>query len=83
MAVNPLLSGKVTSGNSTMQDPRQRAITPVLESYEGDNNAYRGIEQHGVPQTEEFSDVPGYDGTVLVPYDEPEKQPDPVPVKII
>jgi hypothetical protein len=56
---------------------------PRAEDYAGDNNAYRGVESHGVAKTVDPIDVSGYDGTVPVVYDQPAPEPVPVPVRIV
>lgn len=45
---NPLIgSARLNTGKRA--DDRPHATPPVLEAYEGDNNAYRGTQDHGVP----------------------------------
>lgn len=61
-------------------------VTPIPESYAGDNNPYRGTESHGVHPTVDPTNTPGYreDGRPvalpLVPDSEP---PAPLPVRIV
>lgn len=74
-----------------MQTPpdRPQAIPPVPEEYEGVNFPYRGVGNHGVEPTKGVDPEAYYDRTS---YDmdpdnfeslPPEKEPDPVPVRIV
>lgn len=64
-------------------DTDREPIEPVPEEYVGDNNPYRGIENHGVAPTESPSPVPGYSSEIEVEYLEEEQEPTPVPVRIV
>lgn len=56
---------------------------PRAEDYAGDNNPYRGIQNHGVSPSAQPSDVPGWDGAALVPVEPDEPPQEPVPVRIV
>jgi hypothetical protein len=83
---NPFMrSVQQNTSDESMTPDRPHPTDPILETYEGSNHPYRGIEQHGIPDTggpsdpvREFSD-----GTRKVIYDEPPKEIDPVPVRVI
>lgn len=64
-------------------DTEREPIKPVPEEHAGDNNPYRGIESHGVAPTERPSPVPGFSGAVEVEYLPEEREPEPVPVRIV
>jgi hypothetical protein len=64
-------------------NPQHQRYEPRAEDHAGDNNPYRGTENHGVAQTVDPVSVPGYDGTIPVEYDEEKAEPDPVPVRIV
>lgn len=65
------------------EPPATEALEPILETYAGTNNAYRGIEQHGVPfAPSEWPGRPGY-GAVNVEWSEAPKPVDAVPVRIV
>ncbi len=86
---NPLL--RVVQRPSKTPTDRPTPITPVLEEYAGDNHPYRGTEAHGVddkyqprhPDTVSF-DAENPDGRAeFVPIEPYEKEPDPIPVKVV
>lgn len=79
---NPFIRVGVTSKEP--QDHRPEPIPPVPEHYEGQNNPYRGIEDHGVPPTS-TPNPPGamQDTKVGVNYLPPERVMHPVPVEIV
>lgn len=82
MARNPLLNTRLNTGKSPQTRPE--AIPPVPEEYVGDNNPYRGIESHGVARTVEPTPIEGYGATQPgITYVKPEKDEDPVPVRIV
>lgn len=61
-------------------------IPPVPEEqYRDDNNAYRGIENHGVASQNHTTaeDYWGLEGRPAIVYDEPEEEPNPIPVRIV
>lgn len=58
--------------------------TPIAETYAGDNNPYRGTEQHGVEDNNEPHPTPGYTTrNVPVRTDPPPPNYDPIPVRIV
>lgn len=67
------------SENSGPTEPR----APVPETVRGDVNPYRGLDPHGVAPSEQWSDVPAFDGTRLVEYPPEKEEPDPIPVRIV
>lgn len=82
---NPFFRG-IT--NTSKRPTRPEPITPVMEQYSGENNAWRGIEDHGV--TPEFDSADPITSTVDVngrptpiTYEDPEKIADPIPVRIV
>jgi hypothetical protein len=80
---NPLMSGSggVRADEST--DTQIDAIDPTMEEYAGENNPYRGIEQHGVvPNTSPMEEIAYSNGRPAV-YDVPEDEPEPVAVRIV
>lgn len=69
--------------NNMADPPPNRGIPPVQEAVEDDWNPYRGYEMHGVEQTADPVEIPGYDGTVPVEYEKSEPEPKPTPVRIV
>lgn len=63
-------------------DKDLQALAPVPERYAGQNNPYRGIEQHGVESPLDPMDTPGYGDTVAVELDPAQPRQEPVPVYI-
>jgi hypothetical protein len=64
------------------------AETPIAvgveEHYADDNNAYRGIEAHGVQPTVHWRDVqPITPDDAIVEFEIPPPDPDPIPVRIV
>jgi hypothetical protein len=83
---NPLL--RVTGRSKTNVD-RPVALPPVLEHVEGQNFPYRGMYDHGVEPTEKPHDPSMYgvdpdhvDGHI-VGLEAPEKEPEPIPVRLV
>lgn len=69
----------------TQADPAPNRVNPVEEHVQGEdwNNAYRGMEDHGV-RGEKATDVPGYDHERMAYQYIPEAhEVDPVPVRIV
>lgn len=82
MPRNPLISTRMNTGKQPQDRPQ--AIPPVPEEYVGDNNPYRGTESHGVARTVEPTPIEGYGATQPgVTYVKPEKDEEPVPVRIV
>lgn len=83
---NPFMRlGTPNQSNQDMAPDRPHPTPPIPENYEGTNQAYRGIETHGVPPTGKPRDVQVEysDGTRPIVYDPPPQDPDPIPVKIV
>jgi len=83
---NPFMrSVQQNTSDESMTPDRPHPTAPILETYEGTNHPYRGVEQHGVSDTGDPSDpVREFsDGTRKVIYEEPPKEIDPVPVRIV
>lgn len=83
---NPLT--KLGTGHSRSKAPVQHeeALEPMVEYVQGGNfnNAYRGMEDHGVDPTGKYDPPPAFDGSADELYDKPEKPAaDPVAVKIV
>jgi hypothetical protein len=79
---NPLLN--VQRSESKDAPDRPTPITPVVEFYEGDNHAYRGVETHGVPNTVEDTTIEDWDESEeKVIWVDEESTPDPIPVVIV
>lgn len=82
---NPLMSGRVVTSKTNVDRPV--AIEPVEEHYAGDNNPYRGIENHGVasvnPWRETDEDMPDHDGRLVTVYETDDDTPDPIPVVVV
>lgn len=64
-------------------DADLRALEPVPEVYSGNNNPYRGIEQHGIDAGTEPSPTQGYGDTIAVELAPEEPLQDPVPVIVV
>lgn len=83
---NPLLqTQRNTSKNKT---ERPQAITPVMESYAGENNTWRGIETHGVEPIYDPADPNTFSVDIngrptLIEYEDLPKDVPVVPVKIV
>ena len=78
---NPLARVQVTS-----KEPPKRpdAIPPVPEHYEGDNNPYRGIEDHGVkPDVKPSPTQADWDTREGRTYMAPAEEYEPIPVRIV
>lgn len=72
-----------TPSMSKAADERPHAVPPVPEEYVGDNNPYRGIENHGVePTGKPLADIE-YDEEVPGFYEAVKEEPDPIPVRIV
>jgi hypothetical protein len=79
---NPMM--RLGTPNQSKQAPdRPEPIAPIPEAYEGANHPYRGIEDHGVPDTAKPEDFAGYDGTRDAYYELVEPPKDVVPVRIV
>lgn len=82
MPVNPLIGSQQKTMSTDTQDHEE--LTPVPEGRVGSNHPYRGIEQHGVPDTEhpdpneDWSEATG-DGE----YVDEKPEIEPVPVIIV
>lgn len=75
------------NGQATPRDREPERVQPVPEEYEGVNFPYRGTEQHGVPvppnakyDTREFEYEQPDTKVGYLPED---KEPDPIPVRIV
>lgn len=72
--------------NQGTQPQDHQALTPIPESYEGDNIPYRGMENHGVKANEHFTEpVEGYQrgAATLDVYHDYEPEPEPIPVRVV
>jgi hypothetical protein len=69
-------------GQATAPDERQ-PYTPVPDDYEGDNNPYRGLQNHGVEPSGKPYEVPGFEDATPVVFEITEPEPEPVPVRIV
>jgi hypothetical protein len=81
---NPLIQRQ--RNISTKPLDHDDAIPPRVDSYEGDNNPYRGIENHGVESKNRLSDVPeefAPEDYKIIPYDSEDKDIDPIPVRVV
>lgn len=78
---NPIM--RLGTPNRGHQPPdRPQPLTPVPESVHGHNNAYRGLEDHGVASTTPHPDDETFDGTrnAVITLATPQA---PVPVEIV
>lgn len=81
---NPLIGTvRLNTSKRGMTDRPQHAETPVIESYVGENNAYRGINDHGVAQQSAPEPAPGYEGMTSGVYEEEEPEKEPIAVRIV
>lgn len=83
---NPFMrSVQQNTSDESMTADRPHPTAPILETYEGSNHPYRGIESHGVEDTGHPSDpqMEWDDGTRKIVYAEPPKEIEPVPVRIV
>lgn len=73
------------TSDEAMTPDRPHPTAPVLETYDGSNHPYRGIESHGIEDTGRPTNpqMEWADGTRKVVYDEDKPAPDPVPVRIV
>lgn len=82
---SPFLGGRVVTSKTDVDRPV--AIEPVEEHYAGDNNPYRGIENHGVASDNQWretdEDMPDHDGRLVTVYETDEDTPDPIPVVVV
>jgi len=71
--------------NTSTPPPDPERIDPVVNRELGDNNAYRGIESHGVPRTNEWTQVPSAldENEEVEAFDVSHAAIDPIPVKIV
>lgn len=58
-------------------------VQPTPERYAGENNPYRGVQEHGVEPTEESMQPPAHAEGRPVVYEEPPEEQEPVPVRIV
>ncbi len=65
------------------RDADLKALEPQQEQYAGENNPYRGIEQHGVESPDKPKTTPGYGDTIAVEYEPEQPEPEPVPVYVV
>lgn len=92
MARNPLIGFLDTSkkpsrnpGTNGVEERQLDPDTPTLEYYEGDNNAYRGTEMHGVATKEHakaYEHQPT-DNAPVTSYLPPPKEAEPIDVRIV
>jgi hypothetical protein len=77
--------GQKNTSDESMTPDRPHPTDPILETYEGSNHPYRGIEIHGVEDNADPSNpqMEWADGTRKVIYDEDKPSIDPVPVRIV
>jgi hypothetical protein len=83
---NPFMrSVQRNTSDESMTPDRPHPDAPILETYEGSNHPYRGIETHGVEDNGDPSNpqMEWADGTRKVVYDEDKPSIDPVPVRIV
>jgi hypothetical protein len=83
---NPFMrSVQQNVSDESMTPDRPHPTDPILETYEGSNHPYRGVEQHGIADNADPTDPirEFADGTRKVVFDEPEKEIAPVPVRIV
>lgn len=82
---NPLIGSRPLNVGKRADD-RPHATPPVMEAYEGDNNAYRGIEDHGVPSSRSLAvaiDDDYNEDSVSGIYVPEKPDPDPIAVRIV
>lgn len=88
MPRNPLLSVQTNTSKTNVQRPEP--VTPVMESIDGQNLAWRGVNvDHGVTPTDKSElpdtyevDVSGNAKSVDI-YSPPEKEENPIPVFVV
>ncbi len=74
----------VRIGATNVGHQPQERFQPIPESYVGDNNPYRGIENHGVDPTCDPREIEEYqDSQIKVHYEDEPEIPDPIPVRIV
>lgn len=83
---NPFMHlGQQNTSDESMTPDRPHPTDPILETYDGSNHPYRGIETHGVedtfPPTDVMTEWSG--GTRPVEYEHEKDEPTPVPVRIV
>lgn len=80
---NPLIGSRPLNTGKRADD-RPHAQRPREESWVGDNNPYRGTNDHGVPSSHpEEMELPDWEDTTSGVY-EPEKEPvAPIPVTVV
>lgn len=79
---------RVQLATSKNKVERPEPITPVVESYAGNNNAWRGIQDHGVTPEYDPADPTTYtvdiNGRhVPIKYEKPPVIDEPIPVRIV
>lgn len=67
---------------------RPEPITPVAESYAGDNVPYRGVNDHGVTVADDWRDPHDDmsvrpDGRLVDVYEHDQPEPEPIPVYLV
>ena len=72
-----------TPSVSKKADDRPHAVEPIPEEYVGENNPYRGIQDHGVEPTGKPIGGPDYEDDIPAFYEEVKPDADPVPVRIV
>lgn len=75
---NPLMTNK---GKTRTQEVQKHE--PVIEQFAGENNPYRGTNDHGVPVKVNPPEMPDWDNPEIVEYEAEERLPEPVPVRIV
>ena len=80
---NPLTRVVTPVQSKPVQD-RPEPVAPIPESVKGDNNPYRGLEDHGVPSDNKPA-PPGTwaDNHEGFTYVKPPREQDPIPVEIV
>jgi hypothetical protein len=74
---------RMFAANLSKRTDVREPIEPVPEEYAGHNNAYRGIEAHGVEPTEEYESPPTHTDGRPVVYEPDKEEQEPVPVRIV
>lgn len=82
---SPFLRTQLNIGKKPV---RPEPLTPTPENYAGENQTWRGIQDHGVTPQYDPSDPETYTvdvngRKVPIKYEPPESEPDPIPVRIV
>lgn len=80
---NPLFGAARLNTTKDATTDRPQAVPPRLESYEGENNAYRGIQDHGVESISRPDGFDGYEDMHSGEFEPAKPDPDPVAVRIV